>query len=192
MKEVKEGEIYRHFKGPFYYVICVGLDSETRERIVVYRHLDGSNIICVRPEKMFLEEIPENQVEGLQEITTKKEDSFEDSSYSWGYGKTNKNVTSYQMNSEKAGKINSEISKTKTNTYNFRSAESFLNSLTKPKEETLDLSKYKAGVRVYHKKFGEGTINYVEKEGDDLKVDITFDKAGHKRLMAKFAGLEIV
>ncbi len=140
----------------------------------------------------FLEEIPENQVEGLQEITTKKEDSFEDSSYSWGYGKTNKNVTSYQMNSEKAGKINSEISKTKTNTYNFRSAESFLNSLTKPKEETLDLSKYKAGVRVYHKKFGEGTINYVEKEGDDLKVDITFDKAGHKRLMAKFAGLEIV
>ena len=96
------------------------------------------------------------------------------------------------MNSEKAGKINSEISKTKNNTYNFRSAESFLNSLTKPKEETLDLSKYKAGVRVYHKKFGEGTINYVEKEGDDLKVDITFDKAGHKRLMAKFAGLEII
>ncbi len=59
MKEVKEGEVYRHFKGPFYYVICVGLDSETRERMVVYRHLDGSNIICVRPEKMFLEEIPE-------------------------------------------------------------------------------------------------------------------------------------
>ena len=59
MKEVKEGEIYRHFKGPFYYVICVGLDSETRERMVVYRHLDGSGIICVRPEKMFLEEIPE-------------------------------------------------------------------------------------------------------------------------------------
>ena len=59
MKEVKEGEIYRHFKGPFYYVICVGLDSETRERMVVYRHLDNSNIICVRSEKMFLEEIPE-------------------------------------------------------------------------------------------------------------------------------------
>ncbi len=59
MKEVKEGEVYRHFKGPFYYVICVGLDSETRERIVVYRHLDNSGMICTRPEKMFLEEIPE-------------------------------------------------------------------------------------------------------------------------------------
>ena len=35
-------------------------------------------------------------------------------------------------------------------------------------------------------------INYVEKEGEDLKVDITFDKAGHKRLMAKFANLEII
>lgn len=58
-KEVKEGEIYRHFKGPFYYVICVGLDSETRERMVVYRHLDGTDIICVRSEKMFLEEIPD-------------------------------------------------------------------------------------------------------------------------------------
>lgn len=57
--EVKQGQVYRHFKGPFYYVICVGLDSETRERIVVYQHLDGSDMICTRPEKMFLEKIPE-------------------------------------------------------------------------------------------------------------------------------------
>ena len=54
------------------------------------------------------------------------------------------------------------------------------------------MDSYKAGVRVYHKKFGEGIINSVEQEGDDLKVDINFDKAGHKRLMAKFAGLELI
>lgn len=59
VKEVKEGEVYRHFKGKFYYVICVGLDSETRERVVVYRHLDNSLEICTRREDMFLEEIPE-------------------------------------------------------------------------------------------------------------------------------------
>lgn len=59
MKEVKEGEVYRHFKGKFYYIICVGLDSETKERTVVYRHLDNSGNICIRSEKMFLEEIPE-------------------------------------------------------------------------------------------------------------------------------------
>ena len=67
-----------------------------------------------------------------------------------------------------------------------------MNSL-KPKQNTnIDLSEYKAGKRIYHKKFGEGKINYVEAEGDDLKVDITFDKVGHKRLMAKYAGLEII
>ena len=45
---------------------------------------------------------------------------------------------------------------------------------------------------LFHKKFGEGTISNVEPEGDDLKVDIDFDKVGHKRLMAKFANLEII
>ena len=76
----------------------------------------------------------------------------------------------------------------------FRTAESFLNNLGKKasSNNNVDLSKYEAGVRVFHKKFGEGTINMVEPEGEDLKVDINFDKAGHKRLMAKFANLEII
>lgn len=75
----------------------------------------------------------------------------------------------------------------------FRTAESFLNSLKKqPQNQVVNFSQYQAGVKVYHKKFGEGIINYVEPEGDDLKVDINFDKFGHKRLMAKFANLEIL
>ena len=56
----------------------------------------------------------------------------------------------------------------------------------------MDITNYKEGQRVYHKKFGEGTISSIESEGDDAKVDISFDKVGHKRLMAKFAGLEIL
>ena len=82
-----------------------------------------------------------------------------------------------------------------TNTgFAFRTAESFLNNLGKKSASNnqVDLSKYEAGVRVYHKKFGEGTINKVEPEGEDLKVDISFDKVGHKRLMAKYANLEII
>lgn len=59
MQEVKVGRIYRHFKGPYYYVICKGFDSETQESMVVYQHLDAEKRICIRPEKMFLEEIPE-------------------------------------------------------------------------------------------------------------------------------------
>ena len=82
--------------------------------------------------------------------------------------------------------------KTSTGGYNFRTPESFLSNLNKKSESTVDLSQYQAGVRVFHKKFGEGIINYVEKEGDDLKVDINFDKVGHKRLMAKFANLQII
>ena len=54
------------------------------------------------------------------------------------------------------------------------------------------LSKYKEGQRIYHKRFGEGNISKIEPEGDDLKLDIQFDKVGHKRLMAKFANLEII
>ena len=76
--------------------------------------------------------------------------------------------------------------------FSFRSAESFLSKLNKSTQKQVDLSKYQEGQRVYHKKFGEGTINIIEKEGEDLKVDIQFDKVGHKRLMAKYAGLEII
>ena len=35
-------------------------------------------------------------------------------------------------------------------------------------------------------------VDYPEPEGEDLNVDIDFNKVGHKRLMAKFANLEII
>lgn len=62
MEHVKIGRVYRHFKGNYYFVENVACDSESKERLVVYKPLypreDGNNI-WVRPEKMFLEEIPE-------------------------------------------------------------------------------------------------------------------------------------
>lgn len=62
MEEVKIGRVYRHFKGNYYFIENMAYDSETKERIVVYKPLyereDGRKI-WVRPEKMFLEEIPE-------------------------------------------------------------------------------------------------------------------------------------
>ena len=77
--------------------------------------------------------------------------------------------------------------------FQFRSAETFLNTLNAKKtDNNFDISKYKEGQRIYHKKFGEGTINKIEEEGEDYKLDISFDKAGHKRLMAKFANLEVI
>ena len=62
MNEVVIGRVYRHFKGNYYFVENVAYDSETQERMVVYKPLyereDGRKI-WVRSEKMFLEEIPE-------------------------------------------------------------------------------------------------------------------------------------
>ena len=154
------------------------------------------------PVSRFLKEIPENLLEGYEEAfgeTTNKDQMFKDSSYSWSYGsKNNGNIKTYKINESNG----SAVAASSTNTINknsvnnngfmFRTAESFLNNLAKKSTNTADLTKYQSGVRVFHKKFGEGTINQVEPEGEDLKVDISFDKVGHKRLMAKFANLEVI
>ena len=106
--------------------------------------------------------------------------------------KRNGNIKTYKATEPQYATVAAGIGK-KNEGFAFRTAESFLSSLgKKPASSNVDLSKYETGVRVYHKKFGEGIINYVEPEGDDLKVDINFDKVGHKRLMAKFANLEII
>lgn len=54
------------------------------------------------------------------------------------------------------------------------------------------LDEYKVGIKVDHKKFGIGVITKVEKEDDDLKLEIEFEKFGMKRLMAAYANLEII
>ena len=62
MQEVKIGKVYRHFKGNYCFVENIAFDSETQERMVVYKPLydrDDKKMIWIRPEKMFLEEIPE-------------------------------------------------------------------------------------------------------------------------------------
>ena len=132
----------------------------------------------------FVKEIPKELMDGFDEnFEDKPQKTYEDYQYEWKYG--NSHVTSYTSDEVKSSKPAMQ--------YSFRTAESFLNNLTKkPASASVDISIYRAGQRVYHKKFGEGKINYVEAEGDDAKVDITFDKIGHKRLMAKYAGLEVL
>lgn len=62
MDQIKIGKVYRHFKGNYYFVEDIAYDSETQERMVVYKPLydreDGRSL-WIRPEKMFLEQIPE-------------------------------------------------------------------------------------------------------------------------------------
>ena len=151
------------------------------------------------PVSRFLKEIPEDLLEGYKEAFGEEDNNktqmFRDSSYTWTYGSGNNgNVKTYKMNEKETVGVAAKSNKTTNTGFAFRTAESFLNNLGKKAtgNKEVDLSKYEAGLRVYHKKFGEGTINMVEPEGEDLKVDINFDKAGHKRLMAKYANLEIL
>ena len=145
----------------------------------------------------FLREIPSDLLDGYDDALGERQESnsniFGDSKYSWTYGsKDNGNIKTYKIDKNEP-KVAAASSNTNSNGFMFRTAESFLNNLTKKSSgANVDLSQYKAGIRIYHKKFGEGVISNVEPEGDDLKVDIQFDKVGHKRLMAKFANLEII
>ncbi|HSD66204.1 MAG TPA: 3'-5' exonuclease, partial [Vicinamibacteria bacterium] len=56
----------------------------------------------------------------------------------------------------------------------------------------LSPSGIRPGVQVRHPLFGVGTVLRREGEGDDLKVTVSFPGAGAKKLVARFAGLEIV
>ena len=150
----------------------------------------------------FVKEIPANMLDGYEDIEDRKNRYPDnDNGYDWEYGERRKSYNdSYGYGSGYGSSISTykdiaaASSRGSSTTFQFRSADSFLNSLNtnKKKNDNLDLSSYKAGVKVYHRKFGEGIINSVETEGEDLKVDINFEKVGHKRLMAKFAGLEII
>ena len=142
----------------------------------------------------FVEEIPDELLEGYQEaVTAKSKTNYEDTGYRWSYGK-GQSVKTYKVDNNEITTTIAAKTGENEGVYQFRTAESFLNSIKQKSKESysVDIEKYQAGQRIYHKKFGEGVINYIEKEGEDAKVDITFDKAGHKRLMAKFAGLEII
>ena len=137
----------------------------------------------------FMKEVPKEMLEGYEDVfESNQENQSSYKEYDWEYGKRTDTVKTYSVATNSNVKINSN-----GQNFSFRSAESFLNNLNKTASElNIDISKYKPGARVYHKKFGEGKINYIEQEGDDYKVDIQFDKVGHKRLMAKYAGLEIL
>ena len=170
------------------------------------------------PPSRFLKEIPKDLLDGYDEVfeDRKREDSFEDSGYSWKYGKSsgssswNKSTSgssnysggnfsrSVSVNGNANGRVvthrisnDDKIEETNSSPFK-RTAESFLANLNARNNSNVDISKYKVGQNVFHKKFGKGKIVKLDPEGDDIKVDLEFEKFGHKRLMAKFAGLEII
>ena len=57
MRRVKVNTIYKHFKGDYYLVEDIAVDSETNEDMVIYRALYGDNTLYVRPYDLFVSEV---------------------------------------------------------------------------------------------------------------------------------------
>ena len=57
MRDLKIKGIYKHFKGDYYLVEDIAIDSETKEENVVYRRLYDDNSLWIRPLEMFLSEV---------------------------------------------------------------------------------------------------------------------------------------
>jgi DNA helicase-2/ATP-dependent DNA helicase PcrA len=55
-----------------------------------------------------------------------------------------------------------------------------------------DAGSLRPGARVRHPLFGVGTVLRAEGSGDDLKLTVSFAGIGAKRLVARYAGLELL
>lgn len=71
MRKLKIHGIYKHFKGDLYIVEDIATNSETEEKMVIYRALYNDNKLWCRPYKSFVEEVNRNNQKyrfELQEI----------------------------------------------------------------------------------------------------------------------------
>lgn len=139
----------------------------------------------------FLSEIPEDLYDEVSKDNINRRKERQSSSYlNSEYGSVQRKINSFGQSINAAGSISSGYSsKSKFGV----SVDSFLKNMGMPVQNTeVDLSIYKEGMKVKHKRFGVGTITSLEPEDDDLKVEIVFANGQMKRLMAKNANLEIV
>ena len=65
-RKIKEGQIYKHFKGTLHQVIAIAKDSETLKEKVVYNHLDTKEI-WVRDKEEFLSKVDIQKYPNIQQ-----------------------------------------------------------------------------------------------------------------------------
>ena len=137
-----------------------------------------SRFIDEIPETLLSEESLENKEEKVKPTT------WLDSEY--------KRVETYLSNRSRV----SENVETKVRPSIGISVDSFLKNISGTMSAAKSVTpcevKYKVGMEVKHKKFGIGTIEKIEPESDDFKLEIMFDNSGFKRLMANYTPLEIL
>ena len=75
MNKIKIKGVYKHYKGDLYIVEDIAINSETEEKMVVYRALYGDNKLWVRPYNMFFDIVNKNNLKyrfELQNIESKR------------------------------------------------------------------------------------------------------------------------
>ncbi|MBP3284870.1 MAG: DNA helicase PcrA [Clostridia bacterium] len=156
--------------------LCYVGITRAREKLYIscsrMRTLFG-NTSCNAPSR-FIEEIPEELMEGYQKYEKLSSDFEEANHYALnhiGYMPQKSQVTRPVAASNYLDRIGGhKISATQVNN---------------------DLSVFEKGKFVMHKRFGAGVITNITPENDDLMLEIMFENAGMKRLMAKYAQLEV-
>ena len=67
MNKLKLNGIYKHFKGNFYLVENIAIDSETGKEMVIYRALYEENTLFVRDKDMFLSEVDHEKYPNIKQ-----------------------------------------------------------------------------------------------------------------------------
>ena len=68
MREIRQGQFYRHIKGGLYQVMAIATHSETKEKMVVYQALYGDYGIYVRPYDMFASEVDHEKYPQVKQV----------------------------------------------------------------------------------------------------------------------------
>ena len=67
MREIKIGQVYKHFKGNYYKVIGIAQHTERNEKLVIYEQLYSPFQVYARPYEMFASEVDKEKYPNVEQ-----------------------------------------------------------------------------------------------------------------------------